>query len=97
MAMCQLDESAKDERARSARLQRSVRRSICSGDSLTTQRDELARLRVEEREHAGKRAAMQAETDACVEKLFELSHALDATDEQHNDDSLLQFMLYSSV
>ena len=27
---------------------------------------------------------------------FELNNVLEATDEQHNDDSLLQYMLFSS-
>ena len=39
--------------------------------------------------------ARQVVADGCVERLFELSSALDAIDEQHNDDSLLQFMLFS--
>ena len=33
----------------------------------------------------------------CVERLLQLAAALDATDAEHNDDSLLQFMLFSSA
>lgn len=32
-----------------------------------------------------------------MEELLELSNALEATDEAHNDDSLLQYMLFSSA
>ena len=57
---------------------------------------ELAAVREAVDGASSRKAAMQAETDACVEKLYALSNALDTTDEQHNDDSLLQFMLFSA-
>ena len=47
--------------------------------------------------HGASKAQLQAVADGVIETLFQLSHALDAIDEQHNDDSLLQFMLYSSA
>ena len=77
-----------------ARLFRASRRSFCSGPELDSLRLELEGLRAAAREHAATKAAQQATADKCVEKLFELSNALDATDEQHNDDSLLHTMLF---
>jgi hypothetical protein len=40
---------------------------------------------------------MQEVANKCIEELFELSNILDATDKHHNDDSLLQYMLFSSA
>lgn len=95
--MCSLDERSQLDKAAIARLQRAARRSMGSGAELAAKRAELAQLKVAAVEAADKYAEMQATTDACVEKLYELSNALDTTDEQHNGDSLLQFMLFSSA
>ena len=96
--MCALDEEVHAGRTRMARLQRGTRRSLGgSGAELRAKLDELGELRTAVGASSERKAAMQLETDACVEKLVELSHALDTTDEQHNDDSLLQFMLFSSA
>ena len=47
--------------------------------------------------HEATRASLQGVANKCIEELFDLSNILDATDEQHNDDSLLQYMLFSSA
>ena len=96
--MCQLDEEVVEERGRMVKLQRMTRRSLvgASGAQLTSQLDELKRLKESVEGANERRVAMQRETDQCVEKLYELCNALEATDGQHNDDSLLQFMLFSS-
>ena len=57
---------------------------------------ELKRLKESVEGANERRVALQRETDQCVEKLYELCNALEATDGQHNDDSLLHFMLFSS-
>ena len=95
--MCALDERSQKDKAAMARLQRAARRSMGGGQELAQARNELAQLRLAANEAADKYAQMQATTDACVEKLYELNNALEATDEQHNDDSLLQFMLFSTA
>ena len=96
-AMCAHDEGVQTDTARMARLQRVVRRSLGAGPELRTHTAELVQLKSAVAEAGERKARMQAETDACVEKLVKLHHALDAADEQHNDDSLLQFMLFSSA
>ena len=58
---------------------------------------EVARLREALAAHEVRKVQLQRVADGCVEKLFELSHALDAMEEQLNDDSLLQFMLFSTA
>ena len=95
--MCALDERAQLDKRKVGRLQRAVRRSTGRGDELGKQAEELAQLKMAVAEAAEKKGEMQVVTDAAIEKLYELSHALDATDEQHNDDSLLQFMLFSAA
>ena len=37
----------------------------------------------------------QARAHECIEQLASLASLLDAADEQHNDDSLMQYMLFS--
>ena len=96
-AMCDLDEETQKDRARIARLQRCTRRSFCAGADLRSKLSELQTVKESVETAGAKKAEMQAETDRCVEQLYSLSNALDTTDEQHNDDSLLQFMLFSSA
>lgn len=43
------------------------------------------------------RAELQGVTHQRIEELFELNRALDVTTQQHNEDSLLQYMLFASV
>jgi hypothetical protein len=43
----------------------------------------------------GEKDALQRRANECVEQLSELCSVLDVTDEQHNDDSLMQFFLFS--
>ncbi len=40
-------------------------------------------------------AESQARAHECIEQLATLAALLDAADEQHNDDSLMQYMLFS--
>ena len=58
---------------------------------------ELEELQAALNVNEASKAELQATADECVETLFELCHALEVLDEQHNDDSLLQFMLFSSA
>lgn len=43
------------------------------------------------------RTHLQESANKHIAELFELGNVLEAIDEKHNDDSLLQFMLFSSV
>ena len=99
--MCVRDERAQLDQARISRLERQTRRSALGTPAKAAQLDapleELTALREGARAHAAAKAELQGRADKCVEQLFQLSNALDATDEQHNDDSLLQFMLFSSA
>ena len=58
---------------------------------------EIEELQAALRVNEASKSELQATADECVETLFELCHALEVLDEQHNDDSLLQFMLFSSA
>ena len=43
------------------------------------------------------KAQKQAEAIKLVEELMLINSALESTDERHNDDSMLQYMLFSSA
>ena len=86
--MSLLDEQSAQDRKRLAALDRpNGRRSLGVHAPSLQQLDEL-RARVAS--HDATRTQLQQLTNKCIEDLFELSNVLDATDEQHNDDSLLQ-------
>ena len=58
---------------------------------------ELKGLKAEADEAARKKAVLQQAADGGVEKLYELCLAIETIGERHNDDSLLQFMLYGAA
>ena len=93
--MSLLDEQTTADRQRLATLERpNGRRSLgVNGPKM----GEIEALRERVDGHDETRAQLQGVTNKCIEELFELSNVLDATDEQHNDDSLLQYMLFSSA
>jgi len=57
-------------------------------DGGAARRDRMLALEAE-------KASWQEVTNKCVEELVGLVDALEVTDEQHNDDSLIQYMLFS--
>ena len=96
--MSTLDERAHAERKQVPRLVRMARRSVvASGAELARHRAQLVELNEAARAHDARKQELQGETDGCVQKLYELSHALEAMDEQHNDEALLQAILFSAA
>ncbi|KAL1529842.1 hypothetical protein AB1Y20_000773 [Prymnesium parvum] len=93
--MSLLDEQSKGDRQRLAELERKANRRSLGDDSAKDKEIEVLRQRVSSSD--ANRAQLQDVTNKCIEELFELCNILDATDEQHNDDSLLQYMLFSST
>ena len=93
-----LEEDAQSDKQRLAKAERLLlRRSMGPGAHDAPAPAELCELRSRVSAQQEKKTKLQETCNACIEQLEELSNVLDQTDEQHNDDNLLHFMLFSSA